>query len=316
VRRYSLPVCLAILLILLLLPGVSAFFISPRVSINPGSSQTTYFIGEYVSNETLVYPDKIFLDRIFVVLEPDTGRINSSIQGLTSENQRFHVSNETPDTNVSLNTSGWNATVLVIVYSNSSVTAVAVANSSGWVNWLYQNLTWDTTELLLSTTGFNPVITWVDVFPNYTVQMQEINCSILAENDVYPGFTVTFEWEKTNGSGTWNMTEFYGSALCRNNTVCYSNTSIPANATAQNDTWGCNVSFALGAESYAESGFEYIYYFIAPLLIGMLLLSTAGASGWSIKMVMTRRLPGVQVFMKWLVIVHRRRRKAYKQDYT
>lgn len=142
--RYKL--LLAVFIPLLLLMGsAQAYFISPNVTFSPSSANVTYFLRNYISNETVLHPDKIYLDGTWVVMHTDNGTVNATVDKINSTFQEFLLQNDTSNINLSVNTSGWTVSGTVESYSNDSATTNTTVNASGWVNTVFRNVTDSTT---------------------------------------------------------------------------------------------------------------------------------------------------------------------------
>lgn len=117
-----------------------AYFISPRVPFSPSEANVTYFLGNYVSNDTRLYSDKIYLDGTWIVMHPDNYTVNVTVEEINSTFQHYMIQNSSADINLSVNTSGWSADGTVESYSNDSAVSNTTVNSSGWVNVVFSDI--------------------------------------------------------------------------------------------------------------------------------------------------------------------------------
>jgi len=144
--------------LLMLSLSAQAYFISSKVPFSPSSnSNITYFLGDYVSNETLLYPDKIYLDGTWVVMHTTGGTINSTVMKINDTYQHYNLENSTSDLNLSLNTSGWEAGATMTLYANDTGVSITVSNTTGWINVIFRNVTSGTTKLTIILTAHAPI---------------------------------------------------------------------------------------------------------------------------------------------------------------
>ena len=235
------PLFIGALIFLLVIGSAQAYFISPNVPLDPSGVGVIYFLGDYVSNETLIYSDRIYLDGTWIVMVPDNYFVNVTVMKINSSFQHFMLQNSTGDINLSINTSGWSISVSAEVFANDTSVLNITSNSSGWINFLFQDFLGNTTNLTISAEAIAQVLLkWV-VYPLITLpstvirlvveitnQETNITSSFSAELNSTPSITFPFD--------AYNQTQSIASLEAYNLTNITWIVAVPHNETTLNLT--------------------------------------------------------------------------------